>query len=161
MARGIYKTINSVSNSFYIGTAPTLGWSGEKSPTWGRKRTPEELAAQNWAGRTHTNSAKEKIAAHLRGKPKAAEVRAKISASLSGEKNFWYGKTRPDHGAKVQKAIDATAPDGTHARARFDSITALRQGLSLLPSTVNNALKSGKPLARGPKKGWRFAYAMT
>lgn len=148
-------------NCYNIGvdaTAPMRGVSGDQSPTWGRKRTPEELAAQNWLGRTHTDSTKEKIAAHLRGKPKSAEVRAKISAKLSGEGNYWYGKTRPDHGAKVQKAINATSPGGVCTR--FDSIAGLRQELALKPSTVNNALKSGKPLERGPKRGWRFAYAV-
>jgi group I intron endonuclease len=136
--------------------APTLGWSGEKSPTWGRKRTPEELAAQSWAGRTHTPEAKERIRQHLIGKPKSAEVRAKISATLSGEGNPWYGKKRPDHGAKVSKAIQAVSPEGE--TLKYPSIAALREKLGMKPPTINRALKSGKSLTRGPYKGWSFKY---
>ena len=137
-------------------TAPMLGVSGEASPTWGRKRTPEELVAQNWAGKTHAPESREKIRQHLLGKPKSAEVRAKISATLSGEGNYWYGKKRPDHGAKVRKAIQAISPDGQVLESL--SITALREKSGMKPPTVNRALKSGKPLVRGPYKGWMFKY---
>jgi len=137
-------------------TAPMLGVGGESSPTWGRKRTPEELAAQNWAGRLHSDDAKKRIRAALLGKPKPAAVRAKISATLSGEGNFWYGKKRPDHGAKVSKAVEVC--DATGSVTTYPSIQALREALDLKPPTVNRALKSGKPLTRGPLKGWCFKY---
>lgn len=137
-------------------TAPTLGMSGELSPTWGRKRTTEELAAQNWKGKKHNQESKDKIRAHLIGKPKSAEVRAKISASLSGEGNFWYGKKRPDHGAKVSRAVIASGPQGD---TLYPSIAELREELNLKPPTINRALKSGKPLTRGPYIGWKFIYA--
>jgi group I intron endonuclease len=137
-------------------TAPMLGVSGEASPTWGRKRTAAELAAQNWTGKKHTNAAKEKIRQHLIGKPKSADVRAKISATLSGEGNYWFGKQRPDHGAKVSKAVEAIDAEG---RSRvFESIQKLREELGLKPPTVNRALKSGKQLTRGPFFGWSFKY---
>lgn len=139
--------------------APTLGWSGEKSPTWGRKRTPEELAAQNWAGRKHRTESKELIRQTLLGKPKSAEVRAKISATLSGEGNYWYGKKRPDHGAKVSKAVQVWDTKGN--TEIFTSIAKLREELNIKPPTVNRALKSGKPLVRGPLKGWIFKYVDT
>jgi group I intron endonuclease len=139
--------------------APTLGWSGKKSPTWGRKRTLEELAAQSWAGRKHAEESKEKIRMHLIGKPKSAAVRTKISATLSGEGNYWYGKKRPDHGAKVSRAVTVTKPDGT--TLEYPSIQALRIALNLKPPTVNRAVKSEKPLTRGPYKGWAFKYLDT
>lgn len=137
-------------------TAPMTGMGGELSPTWGRKRTLEELAAQNWTGKTHTEEAKEKIRSHLIGKPKSAEVRAKISATLSGEGNYWYGKKRPDHGAKVSRAVVVKRPDGETV---YPSIAALREELGIKPPTVNRALKSGKPLTRGKYVGWQFLYA--
>lgn len=140
-------------------TAPSLGMSGELSPTWGRKRTPKELAAQNWTGKKHTTESKAKIREHLLGKPKSAEVRAKISATLSGEGNYWFGKKRPDHGVKVSRAVVATSPDGK--TLEYDSIQALREVSGMKPPTVNRALKSGKPLARGPYKGWSFKYLDT
>jgi len=138
-------------------TAPMLGFGGELSPTWGRKRTEEELAAQNWAGKKHRPEAKAKIRQYLLGKPKSAATRAKISETLSGEGNFWYGKKRADHGAKVSRAVQVTDPEGR--TEVFDSIQALRTTLKLGPPTVNRALKSGLPLARGPLTGWAFKYA--
>ena len=139
--------------------APTLGWSGEKSPTWGRKRTPEELAAQSWAGRTHKQESRQKISLALRGRPQPSIVRAKISATLSGEGNYWYGKKRPDHGAKVSKAVEVS--DAAGNVTKYPSIQAVRGALNLKPPTVNRALKSGMPLTRGPLKGWSFKYVDT
>ena len=135
-------------------TAPMMGMSGGLSPTWGRRRTDSELLAQNWKGKTHTEESKEKIRAYLLGKPKSAEVRAKISVTLSGEGNFWYGKQRPEHGAKVSRAVIAISPTGE--TLKYDSIQALRKVSGMKPPTVNRALKSGVPLTRGPHKGWTF-----
>jgi group I intron endonuclease len=137
-------------------TAPMLGKSGALSPTWGRKRTPEELAAQNWAGRKHQEGSKEQIRQFLIGKPKSAEVRAKISATLSGEGNFWYGKKRHDHGEKVSKAVVVTDPAGN--ATTYPSISAVRDALGMKPPTVNRALKSGTPIKRGKFLGWTFKY---
>ena len=138
-------------------TAPALGLSGELSPTWGRKRTPEELAAQNWSGKRHTPESREKIRQYLVGKPKSAEVRAKISATLSGAGNPNYGKPRSDaFKQKVSKAIEAINPAGEVAA--FPSIVALREAFGLKPPTVNRAVKSELPLTRGPYKGWIFRY---
>lgn len=140
-------------------TAPMLGMSGEASPTWGYKHTSEAIAVITSAstGRKHTPEDIEKIRQHLLGKPKSAAVRAKISATLSGQGNFWYGKKRPDHGSKVSKPIKAVKPDGI--TVTYESIQALRLDLGLKPPTINRALKSGKVLTRGPFIGWRFEYA--
>lgn len=138
-------------------TAPMLGFSGEKSPTWGRKRTTRELTAQNWAGKRHSEESKQKIKTSLKGHHVSAATRAKISQSLSGEGNYWYGKQRPDHALKVGKPVIATGPDGQEILYR--SITALRDEMNIKPPTVNRALKSGKSLSRGPYKGWSFRYA--
>ena len=134
-------------------TAPMLGFSGEASPTWGYKHTPEAIANIRAAstGRKHAPDDIEKIRRHLIGKPKSAEVRAKISATLSGEGNYWYGKKRPDHGAKVSRAVVAIKPDGE--TVEYTSIQALRVALNLTPPTVNRAVKSEEPLTRGPMKG--------
>ena len=132
---------------------PTLGWSGPKSPTWSRKRTPEELAAQSWKGRKHRKESKERIRAYLIGKPRPAEVRAKIAAAVSGERNPNYGKPRDaSFVEKVSRRVVVIKPDGT--ATVYPSITALREALGVKPPTVNRALKSGLPLARGPLKGW-------
>lgn len=141
-------------------TAPMLGVSGEASPTWGAKRTPEQLAAQNWMGKTHAPESREKIRQYLIGKPKPAEVRAKISATLSGAGNPNYGKPRSDEfKAKVSRAVEAISPTGKITS--FPSIVALRAEFGLKPPTVNRAVKSERPLTRGPYKGWIFRYKPT
>jgi group I intron endonuclease len=141
-------------------TAPQTGMFGEKNAMWGKtfSHTPkakEKIAAAS-KGRTQDQETIQRKTAHLIGKPKSAEVRAKISATLSGEGNYWYGKTRPDHGAKVRKAVEVF--DGKGRSEVFESIQKLREELELKPPTVNRALKSGKPLTRGPLKGWSFKY---
>jgi group I intron endonuclease len=136
-------------------TAPMLGMSGEASPTWGRKRTEKELMAQSWAGKKHSEQSKQKIRGALKGHSVSTSTRAKISATLSGEGNFWYGKKRPDHGAKVSKTIFAM-PDGI----LFPSVAIARQYYDVKPPTLNRALKSGKPIARGKLKGYEFKYVV-
>jgi group I intron endonuclease len=139
-------------------TAPMLGVGGEASPTWGYKHTPENIEAIRAAstGRKQDADTVRRKTSHLIGKPKPAEVRAKISATLSGEGNFWYGKKRPDHGEKVSKAVQAVSPGGE--TLEYASIAALREKSGMKPPTINRALKSGKPLTRGPYKGWSFKY---
>jgi group I intron endonuclease len=138
--------------------APMLGKTGKQSPTWGYRHTGEaknKISATSKA-RIQTESEKQKRRATMRGRPQPAEVRAKISATLSGEGNFWYGKQRPEHGEKVSLPVLAIGPTET---TQYPSITALRAALGLKPPTVNRALKSGKPLTRGPFAGWSFRYA--
>jgi group I intron endonuclease len=140
-------------------TAPQLGMSGELSPTWGYKHTPEALVKIVTASKVRVQSPEEKAKRRstMRGKPQPAAVRAKISVTLSGEGNFWFGKKRPDHGATVSRAVQVTDTEGRVEI--FPSIQALRETLNLKPPTVNRAVKSEKPLVRGPLKGWAFRYA--
>jgi group I intron endonuclease len=139
-------------------TAPMMGLGGELSPTWGYKHTDEAKAviAAASKGRTQDIETIRRKTAHLIGKPKSAEVRAKISAALSGDRNYWRGKKRPDHGAKVSRAVIVKRPDGETV---YPSIAALREELGIKPPTVNRALKSGLPLTRGKYVGWQFLYA--
>ena len=154
--------------------------SGANHPNWGKalsEETKEKIRAANLAhphkDHRHTPEAREKIAAASRGRPVSAETRAKrsaalkgrtisieqrqqISQTLSGEGNYWYGKTRPDHAAKVRKAVVAVDPSGVETR--YESIQLLREQLGLTPTTVNRALKSGTALTRGPYRGWQFRY---
>ena len=141
-------------------TAPQLGMSGEKNAMWGKTfaHTEDAKLRLGKAAKNRIQSDEEKVKRRetMRGKPQPAAVRAKISAALSGEGNFWYGKKRPDHGAKVSKAVQVW--DGKGNTETFPSIQALREELKLKPPTVNRALKSGLPLTRGPLKGWSFKY---
>lgn len=143
-------------------TAFTTGWSGAKNPMWGRtfSHSPEAKAkiAAASASRVQTLEERNKRSRTMMGHYVAAETRAKISASLSGEKNFNYGKPRSDaFKAKVSKAVEVIDPSGEVTL--FPSIVALREALKLKPPTVNRAVKSEKPLTRGPYRGWVFRYA--
>jgi group I intron endonuclease len=141
-------------------TAPTTGWSGEKNPMWGKtfahtEEAKAKIAAASKA-RVQTDEEKVKRRKSMRGHHVAASTKAKISATLSGEGNYWYGKKRPDHGAKVSRAVIVKRPDGETV---YPSIAALREELGIKPPTVNRALKSGLPLTRGKYVGWQFLYA--
>jgi hypothetical protein len=141
-------------------TAPQLGMAGEKNAMWGKtfSHTEDAKARIGAASKTRIQSDEEKAKRRgtMRGKPQPAEVRAKISVTLSGAGNPWYGKKRPEHGAKVSKAVQAISPEGE--TLEYASIATLRERSGMKPPTVNRALKSGKPLARGPYKGWAFKY---
>jgi hypothetical protein len=117
------------------------------------------LTAQNWTGKRHTDASRAKISAKLLGHTISTDVRAKISATLTGEGNYWYGKKRPEHGAKVSRAVVAIQPNG--AAQEYGSILMLREDLGLKPPTINRAVKTNKALTRGPFKGWIFKYLDT
>lgn len=142
-------------------TAPMTGMSGELSPTWGYRHTESSLQKIGEASKQRITSpeanAKRRVA--LLGKPRSTEVRAKISAALTGEKNPWYGKKRPDHGAKVSKPVLATGPQGQELLC--PSVTAARRILMIKPPTINRALKNGLPITRGKMSGWTFKYIDT
>lgn len=116
-------------------------------------------------GQKLSAAVREKIGAAQRGKPKGpgrtvseegrARIRANIEAGLSHK--HWVGrKHTPEARAKMSKSVCATSPEGV--ATVYPSITALREALALKPSTVNRALESGKPLVKGPRAGWTFAY---
>lgn len=139
----------------------TTGWVGEKNPMWGRTFTHSSEAkakiAAASAARVQTPEERTKRKQTMVGHAVSSETRAKISASLSGEKNFNYGKPRSDtFKAKVSKAVEVVDPTGVVTA--FPSIAALREAFGLTPPTVNRAVKSEKPLTRGPYRGWVFRY---
>lgn len=144
-------------------TAPTTGWSGEKNPMWGKTFThTEEAKAKISAAskaQVQSDETKAKRRKTMQGHYVAPSTRAKISATLSGEGNYWYGKKRPEHGAKVSKAVMLLGPsdDGV----TYPSISALREQTGMKPPTVNRALKSGKPIKRGKFTGFSILYVDT
>ena len=140
-------------------SAPMLGKGKELSPTWGMKHTKESLIRIGKASKARVQSDEEKSKrrATMKGHIVSTKTRAKISASLSGEKNFNYGKPRTQAFIdKVSKMVVATDPNGE--KYVYYSISALRQAMGIKPPTINRALKSGRPLTRGPYTGWLFAY---
>lgn len=142
-------------------TSPQTGMYGEKNSMFGKTFThTEDAKARIGAAaklRIQTEEEKVKRRKSMQGHIVPASVKEKISAKLSGEGNFWYGKQRPDHAEKVSKAVVAT--DAAGNITTYSSILALREALNIKPPTANRALKSGKVLTRGPYKNWAFKYA--
>lgn len=141
-------------------TAFGTGWTGEKNPMWGRtfKHTEDAKAriGEAAAKRIQSDEEKAKRIATMQGHHVATPTREKISAKLSGEGNFWYGKKRPDHSEKVSRPVLVT--DKCGITTEYKSIQDLRLALGLKPPTVNRALKAGKPLTKGPFTGYSFKY---
>lgn len=136
------------SYCYNIGMAaisPMLGLSGPLSPTYGYRHTAEAKAKIGSAGKGRKVSAeaRAKRSAKLKGRIISQEQREQISKTLSGDGNYWYGKKRPEHGAKVRKAV-ATYRDGVLVKI-YASISELRAEFKTTPTTVNRLLKSGKP----------------
>jgi group I intron endonuclease len=141
-------------------TAPMLGMVGSLSPTWGYKHTATAKAriSKTSKARIQTDEEKSKRIKTMQGHFVAPSTRAKISASLSGEKNFNYGKPRSQGFIdKVSKAV--VASDGQGKQTLYPSISELRVALDIKPPTVNRALKSGCAITRGRYTGWSFKYA--
>ena len=141
-------------------TAPMLGMAGVLSPTWGYKHTATAKAriSKTSKSRIQTEEEKSKRIKTMQGHFVAPSTRAKISASLSGEKNFNYGKPRSQGFIdKVSKAV--VASDGQGKQTLYPSISELRAALDMKPPTVNRALKSGCAITRGRYTGWTFKYA--
>jgi group I intron endonuclease len=140
-------------------TAPHTGMFGEKSNAWGYKHTDEAKTRISKASkaRVQTDEEKAKRIKSMQGHFVTPSTRAKISASLSGEKNFNYGKLRSQGFIdKVSKSVLATDINGK--LMIYPSISALRVDLDMKPSTINRALKSGIPITRGIYTGWQFKY---
>ena len=139
----------------------TTGWAGEKNPMWGRTFTHTEEAkakiAAASAARVQSVEERAKRKATMLGHVVSKETRAKISATLSGAGNPNYGKPRSDEfKAKVSRAVEAVSPTGEVTP--FPSIAVLLATYGLKPPTVNRAVKTERPLTRGPYKGWIFRY---
>jgi group I intron endonuclease len=141
-------------------TAFGLGKGGDKNPMWGKTftHTPKTKAKISAAGkgREVSQETRAKRSAKLKGRVISQEQREQISKTLSGEGNYWYGKKRPDHGAKVRKAV-ATYRDGMLVKT-YASISELRAEFGATPTTVNRLLKSGKPAYGSIFKDLSLAY---
>lgn len=117
-----------------------------------------------WEGKERSAETKAKISAAQLGKPKAAgrkvseEGKAKIRAAAeAGNYSHWQGRKHTEKSkAKMSKEVIATDPAGKEHI--FASLTETLQILGLLMPTLNRALKSGKPLSKGPRKDWAFRY---
>lgn len=140
--------------------APQTGKYGNKNSMWGKtfSHTPEAKAKISAASKQQiqTEETKTKRRQTMKGHAVATETRLKISAALTGEGNYWYGRKRPDHGAKVSRAVKVTDANG--ASTIYNSISDLRKALGITPTTANRALKSGVPIGKGKLAGYVLQY---
>ncbi len=109
----------------------------------------------------------------------SAETRAKMSASLQGNQNakgckrtaaqveairertlgnqHWLGKSHSEESkAKMGQAVRMICPEGTVTV--YPRTTAIKEQLGIFLPTIQRSVRSGKPLSKGPYKGWRFEY---
>lgn len=137
-------------------TAPTKGMCGNKNYMWGKTFSHTEQAKQRISkassARIQSEEEKQRRRNTMRGHKVSEYTRSKISDSLKGDKNPNYGKPRTESFcAQVSKKILVINIDGS--QKEYGSIQSLREHLGLKPSTVNRALKSGKPISKGPHAG--------
>jgi group I intron endonuclease len=107
------------------------------------------------------------------------ETRAKMSAALKGNQSakgykrtdaekeairartlgnkHWLGKSHSEESkAKMGQAVRMISPEGEITV--YPRTTAIKEQLGIFLPTVQRSVRSGKPLAKGPYRGWRFEY---
>lgn len=117
-----------------------------------------------WLGKERDAETRAKIGDAQRGKPKApgrkvseAGMEKIRAAAESGSYSHWLGRKHTEEARlKMSKAVRAIDANGEITV--FPSLTAALIALSLKMPTLNRALKSGRPLSKGPKAGWSFTY---
>lgn len=131
-----------------------------------RKKISEkvrEALARGGAGKYHrTEETRQKLSQALvgnacaKGTRRSEEVRLAMSERMKGN-SLWLGKSHSEETKlKMGRAIIVTNPAGEEKQ--YGTITLFRMESGLLIPTVQRALKSGKPLAKGPYKGYAFRY---
>lgn len=139
-------------------------------------------------GRKHSEESKQKIRAKVQEALSegrggrfipSEETRAKMSLALKGNKNakghvrsedhrrklseaqkgnrHWAGKSHSEESkAKMGQAVRMVSPDG--GVTIYPRTTAIKEQFGIFLPTIQRSVRSGKPLAKGPYKGWRFEY---
>ena len=138
--------------------------SGETRAKISESRTGKMAGDKHYRyGKTVSAEVRAKIGDTQRGVKKAPRViteegKAKIrAAAAAGHYASFLGKKHSaETVAKMRKRVATIDVDGVYVE--YESIQALRIALGIPPGTVNNALKSGKALTRGPYTGWKFEY---
>lgn len=139
-------------------------------------------------GRKHSAEAKQKISAKVQAAVAegrggcfipSEETRQKMSSSLQGNQNAkghvrteehrralseaqkgnqnWLGKAHSEESkAKMGQAVRMISPEGE--ATLYPRTTAIKEQLGIFLPTIQRSVRSGKPLSKGPYKGWRFEY---
>ncbi len=93
---------------------------------------------------------------YAKGHIRTEEHRKKLSEANKGNQN-WKGKNHSEESkAKMGQAVKAIDPEGNETI--YPRTTAIKEELGIFLPTIQRSVRSGKPLSRGPYKGWRFEY---
>jgi group I intron endonuclease len=140
--------------------------TGRKHTAATRAKISEKVQAALAQGRggkfIPSSETRAKMSAALKGNQcakghvRTKEHRRKLSESAKGNKH-WLGKShREESKAKMGRAVRMISPEG--AVTLYPRTTAIKEQLGIFLPTIQRSVRSGKPLAKGPYKGWRFEY---
>tara|TARA_R110000868_G_scaffold302632_1_gene563138 strand:+ start:446 stop:1309 length:864 start_codon:yes stop_codon:yes gene_type:complete len=120
-----------------------------------------------WLGKQRSEETKKKVGNAQRGKAKrpgrlvSEAGMAKIrQAAEAGHYSHWTGRTHTAEAKrKMRKCVRAWGPGGL--MIEYGSLTTTLEAFQLKMPTLRRALRSGLPISKGPKQGWRFEYVDT
>jgi len=93
---------------------------------------------------------------YAKGYVRTEEHRRKLSEANKGNQH-WKDKNHSEESkAKMGQAVKMIDPDGNETV--FPRTTAIKEQFGIFLPTIQRSVRSGKPLAKGPYKGWRFEY---
>jgi group I intron endonuclease len=93
---------------------------------------------------------------NAKGHVRTEEHRRKLSEAQKGNQH-WAGKTHSEESkAKMGQTVRMISPEGEVSI--YPRTTAIKEQFGILLPTIQRSVRSGKPLSKGPYKGWRFEY---
>lgn len=93
---------------------------------------------------------------YAKGHIRSEDHRRKLSEANMGNEH-WKGKNHSEESkAKMGQAVKMIDPDGNETI--YPRTTAIKEQFGIFLPTIQRSVRSGKPLAKGPYKGWRFEY---
>lgn len=93
---------------------------------------------------------------YAKGAVRSEECKKRLSEMARGNQN-WLGKTHTEESkTKMGQAVRMISPTGEVSV--FPRTTAVKEQFGIFLPTIQRSVRSGKSLAKGPYKGWRFEY---
>ena len=93
---------------------------------------------------------------YAKGYQRTGTEKEVIAERMKGNTN-WLGKNHSeDSKAKMGKAVRMISPEGEVTV--YPRTTAIKEQFGIFLPTIQRSVRSGKPLQKGPYKGWRFEY---
>lgn len=94
---------------------------------------------------------------NAKGYVRSEEHRRKLSEAQLGNQH-WLGKKHSEESkAKLGQSVRMISPEGV--ATVYDRTTSIKEEHGIFLPTIHRSVRSGKPLSKGPYKGWRFEYS--